>query len=207
MDIASRRRRRDDADRFRRPAGAQVDSIEAAGALPALQTLDLQCNRLEDGEAVLDLLKKIKTLRVFYGQGNPFVKSFRHYRKRFVAALPNLTYLDDRPVFPDERRRCEAWAVVWAENQDLDAANAAEREEIKTIKLEKKLAEEKRIKAFEDMITEARAEHQKTEAAKRAAGRSFSNEPIVGVGELYDENADPNAPPPAGGFVDEEELD
>ena len=33
----------------------------------------------------------------------------RSYRKTVVAALPALTYLDDRPVFELERLCAEAW--------------------------------------------------------------------------------------------------
>ena len=32
-----------------------------------------------------------------------------HYRKTMICELPHLSYLDDRPVFEDERRCAEAW--------------------------------------------------------------------------------------------------
>jgi dynein assembly factor 1 len=37
------------------------------------------------------------------------VSIFPQYRKRFIAYIPNLLYLDDRPVFDNERRISEAW--------------------------------------------------------------------------------------------------
>ena len=105
--------------------GPDGESYKAvAENLPKLQTLDLQANKIEDGAELLKILQKIPDLRVFYGMGNPFVKSFRHYRKRFVAGLPSLRYLDDRPVFEDERKRCEAWFAAFGPEEDLDAANA-----------------------------------------------------------------------------------
>lgn len=38
------------------------------------------------------------------------VRLFPNYRKRFIAHIPTLQYLDDRPVFEGERRLSEAWA-------------------------------------------------------------------------------------------------
>ena len=37
------------------------------------------------------------------------VSAIPSYRKAVIAALPGLTYLDDRPVFDEERRCAEAW--------------------------------------------------------------------------------------------------
>ncbi len=48
-------------------------------------------------------------LRCLYLAGNPVVREMRNYRKRLVAALPDLTYLDDRPVFELEHRASQAW--------------------------------------------------------------------------------------------------
>jgi dynein assembly factor 1 len=49
-------------------------------------------------------------LRVLYLQGNPIIAEVDSYRKTVVARCKGLTYLDDRPVEPRERRLCEAWA-------------------------------------------------------------------------------------------------
>lgn len=58
---------------------------------------------------VLDTLKQLPELRCLYLKGNPVVSAIPQYRRTLVAALPGLTYLDDRPVFPIERRCAEAW--------------------------------------------------------------------------------------------------
>ena len=77
---------------------------------------------------------------------------------------------------------------------------------IQQIKQEKRDQEERRVKAFDDMIREARAAHAAAEAAKQLEGVSFSGDPIHGVnGPLRDENADPNKPRKP--FVDVEDLD
>jgi dynein assembly factor 1, axonemal len=44
--------------------------------------------------------------------GNPLVKRIPHYRKTLIGRLRALRYLDDRPVFPEERARCAVWWEV-----------------------------------------------------------------------------------------------
>ena len=133
-------------------------------------------------------------LRVFYGMGNPFVKSFRHYPASPCRRLTIFAILDDRPVFEDERSRCEAWFAALAKMKIWTRANAAERDMIKQIKQEKRDQEERRVKAFDDMIREARAAHAAAEAAKQLEGVRSRATPSGVNGPLRDENADPNKP-------------
>lgn len=49
-------------------------------------------------------------------------------RKALIAALPELTYLDDRPVFPNERETTEAWAQGGVEAEREARDNIRERE-------------------------------------------------------------------------------
>lgn len=85
-----------------------LDSIQHLAECTSLHTLDLKNNKLEDPQ-VLEVLKQLPNLRCLYLTGNPVVSNMKNYRKLMVAALPGLTYLDDRPVFEDERRLVNAW--------------------------------------------------------------------------------------------------
>ncbi|PHJ18617.1 leucine rich repeat-containing protein [Cystoisospora suis] len=60
-------------------------------------------------EGFLSLLQQLPNLACLYFHGNPVVRKVPHYRKRVVASLPRLRYLDDRPVKPVEREGSEAW--------------------------------------------------------------------------------------------------
>ncbi|KXZ45339.1 hypothetical protein GPECTOR_56g436 [Gonium pectorale] len=88
---------------------ASLESIAHLAECKSLQTLDLQNNQLED-PAILDVLKQIPDLRCLYLKGNPVVSNIKNYRKVIIISIPTLTYLDDRPVFDNERRTAEAWA-------------------------------------------------------------------------------------------------
>ena len=88
-------------------------------------------------------------LKVLYLQGNGCVSKIKNYRKTLISKLPNLKYLDDRPVFVDDRRNAEAFARGGLEEERKERALIAE---------EKRKKDEANRKAFSDMIKKAREE-------------------------------------------------
>ncbi|CAG9466512.1 unnamed protein product [Pedinophyceae sp. YPF-701] len=104
-------------------------SIAHLARCSAVETLDLSDNRIDD-PAALEVLQSMKQLRCLYLKGNPIVSATRNYRKAVIAALPNLSYLDDRPVFDLERTTAEAFAEggIEAEREARRAFKAAEDE-------------------------------------------------------------------------------
>lgn len=131
--------------------------------MPSLQTVDFQHNHLND-PAIVEILAQMPDLRVVYLLGNPVVKEIKHYRKAIISKCPSLKYLDDRPIFDEERRRVTAWAKMF-ETQGLDAANEAERVEIKLIKREKDELDERNFKAFEELMRRGQEIRRNREAA------------------------------------------
>ena len=93
--------------------------------------------------------------------GNPVCKKIPNYRKTLVTKIPTLKYLDDKPVFEEDRRFAEAWARGGIQE---------ERTERDKFKKEKEDAHWKYHEAFQDMIKKAREEKkQAEEEAKRKA--------------------------------------
>ena len=88
---------------------------------------------------------QLPNLAVLYLKGNPAVKQIKHYRKVVIARIPTLKYLDDRPVFEDERLRAEAWYAAYV-GEGAKAAAAAEREELERQRKEKEEIEERRFR-------------------------------------------------------------
>jgi len=116
-----------------------------------LTVLDISDNRIEMTEIVKDYLTQIKNLRVLYMQGNECVRKTPHYRKTLINMLKELHYLDDKPVFDDERRFAEAFGRGGLE---------AEKRERALFKKEKEEYELNRLKDFQNLIDNWKKEKQ-----------------------------------------------
>ena len=166
---------------------ASVTDIEELAQLTAIQTIDLQQNQIVDVD-IVNVLSSLKDLRVLYLVGNPVVKSIKHYRRVLISKCKNLKYLDDRPVFDDERRRVEAWMAAYIIDSDNDTANQAERNELLKIRQEKDDADERNFNAFKELMhhgLKLRHLEDVSDAHKIAAGdrivNNFSGEVIVDI--------------------------
>ena len=160
---------------------AETTDVEELAACSTIGVLDISNNKLED-PAVLDVLARMDNLHVLQMQGNPVTRKIQHYRKTVVARCQKLTYLDDRPVFEDERRTVTAWARGGAGHKivpnadgsegelsavalyealsdgsfDKNKAHEAEKEERKNIREEKEEKERRNREAFREMMLDAR---------------------------------------------------
>ena len=159
---------------------ARLEALQSLRGHPTLAVLDLQHNRLgsqlsdearqpstaaaeEYFEALLRLLASLPQLRVLYVLGNPLLSSLSHYRRRTLAALPQLTYLDERPVFEDERRLVAAW-----QREGLEG----ERAEKGRMRSEERDKERRQWELFDKLVNEAGSEREQKEhdeLAKQAA--------------------------------------
>lgn len=120
---------------------------------------------------MLDVLQSMPGLAVLYLQGNPVVKKIPFYRKTVVGRLKALTYLDDKPVFEDERLRCNVWyAALTAPGGTVALANEAERHEIERLKKEKKEKEEANFQAFSEFVRAAAESAKKAREEGQAQG-------------------------------------
>jgi len=88
---------------------ATIDIAEIVDC-PSISVLDLSNNTLDD-PSIVEILERLPNLAVLTLTGNPVIPKISMYRKTMVARLKALTYLDDRPVFEEERRTSEAWFV------------------------------------------------------------------------------------------------
>jgi dynein assembly factor 1 len=116
-------------------------------ALPKLTCVDLSENIIEDPNVFPEVFEKMKDLRVLYLQGNAVTKKIQNYRKILVTKLHNLKYLDDKPVFDEDRRYAEAFCKGGIQK---------EREERAKVKAENEEADRINRELFEKMLSDAR---------------------------------------------------
>jgi len=90
----------------------EVSSLAGLACRPNLKDVDISCNYIEDGEALLDFwCQTLPDIECVYIHHNPCSRSLRDSRRRLVSSLPKLRWVDDRPVTGLERAGCEAWAT------------------------------------------------------------------------------------------------
>eukprot|EP00742_Colponemidia_sp_Colp-10_P001971 GILJ01002105.1.p1 GENE.GILJ01002105.1~~GILJ01002105.1.p1 ORF type:complete len:326 (-),score=66.75 GILJ01002105.1:88-1065(-) len=124
-----------------------IDDLRHLVDLPNLGVLDLSDNKIEDPEILPEVLEKMPCLSVLYLQGNPVIKKIPNYRKTLISRIAGLKYLDDRPVFDEDRRCALAFSRGGLE---------AEREEKKAIQKEKEDKDRRNHEAFQEMLDKAR---------------------------------------------------
>lgn len=133
-----------------------VGGIEHLSQCLAISVLDMSHNLLHDPE-ILPVLEAMPELRVLNLMGNEVVKRIPNYRKTMIVRLKQLTFLDDRPVFPKDRACAEAWAVAGLEGERKEREQWETRERRKIqdsldgmAEIRKKARERRRLRELQE---------------------------------------------------------
>ncbi|NXP18227.1 DAAF1 factor, partial [Scytalopus superciliaris] len=139
-----------------------VEDIQHLQECPSISVLDLSHNNLSD-PSIVTILETMPNLHVLNLMGNEVTKKIANYRKILTVRLKQLTYLDDRPVFPKDRACAEAWAVggLEAEKAERDKWETRERKKIQDsidalAAIRQKAEEYKKQKCMEERDTSAK---------------------------------------------------
>ncbi|XP_022048264.1 dynein axonemal assembly factor 1 [Acanthochromis polyacanthus] len=133
-----------------------VRDIDHLSQCPAISVLDMSHNLLCEPE-ILPVLEAMTELRVLNLMGNEVVKKVPNYRKTMIVRLKQLTFLDDRPVFPKDRACAEAWAVggLEGERKEREQWETRERRKIQDslegmAMIRKKALERRRLRELQE---------------------------------------------------------
>lgn len=147
--------------------GGVDDVIELEGM--DITCVDIQDNLIWDVDVLPEVFVRMPSLRVLYLKGNPCAKQIPNYRKSVTAYCPDLRYLDDRPVFPEDRRAAEAFNRGGLEE---------ERAERKRIREEAAAKHEANMRAFQLMIDEAQSRKREYAAMRAEDKYTEENDPV-----------------------------
>jgi len=134
-----------------------------------LATVDLSDNKVADPEVIPQVFARMSSLRVLYLKGNPVVKQIPHYRKTVIAMLPELKYLDDRPVFVEDRRTSEAFVAGGLEG---------ERECRRIMKQEKEESHKRQMMAFKKMVEDAKEARREAREMRKHDKYTDETDPV-----------------------------
>eukprot|EP00796_Vickermania_ingenoplastis_P011039 gene11039-7672_t len=119
-----------------------MQSLEGLGSLSLLTSLDVSHNKLSGYEEVQKHLARISgTLQTLIFSGNKMVHENKNYRKNTIYQFPALRFLDAYPVFPEERRKAEAFA---------EGGTEAEKQVSRNIRFEEEYNRKKQLDFFAD---------------------------------------------------------
>jgi dynein assembly factor 1 len=157
-----------------------------------LRVLDISDNYIKEENIVDEILSKIPNLKVLYLSGNECTRKIPNYRKTLIGKINKLTYIDNKPIFDDEKRFALAFCKGGFEE---------EKKEREKAKKEKKEKEEKRLEEFskfyneiygievndiniEEQLTEDDKEKIKLEKLKNIKNRRKENNDIFSESEV-----------------------
>jgi len=133
-----------------------IDDIEEL-VHTSIHCLDIQDNKIADPDVLPEVFARMPQLRVLYLKGNPCAKKIPNYRKSTTVYCPDLRYLDDRPVFPEDRRAAEAFNKGGLEE---------ERAERRRIREEKNRQHDRNMQLFSEMVERAKLEKREKDAMR-----------------------------------------
>lgn len=157
----------------------EVDGLRGLGERPSLKSIDVSGNYFEEGDKLLEFWPEhAPQVECLYIHHNPCSRDLKDGRRRLISGLPELKWLDERPVTEVERIGCTAWATEGSRDAEMHAKAAfwiKERED-----------KEKSFYAFK-RLQEAHAERcraQREAEGKHEAARKLAEDELTRTGEL-----------------------
>ena len=143
--------------------------------------LDLSDNMIEDPKIVDEILTKFIDLRVIYLNGNDVVRKIPNYRKTLISKIDTLKYIDDKPIFDDEKRFALAFVRGGYEEERKERARYRE---------ENRLKEEQRIRDFCKMMNKYKEEGEQEKEEKKITEEEREKKKLELLNKIKNKNKD-----------------
>ena len=143
--------------------------------------LDLSDNMIEDPKIVDEILTKFIDLRVIYLNGNDVVRKIPNYRKTLISKIDTLKYIDDKPIFDDEKRFALAFVRGGYEEERKERARYRE---------ENRLKEEQRIRDFCKMMNKYKEEGEQEKEEKKISEEEREKKKLELLNKIKNKNKD-----------------
>lgn len=86
-----------------------INDCEQVIELPALTNLDLRDNQIDTHNDIVPFFTRMQQVTCLYLAGNPCIRLISNYRRHMTVNLPNLYYLDEKPILEEDRLIAEAF--------------------------------------------------------------------------------------------------
>lgn len=158
----------------------EVDALRGLAECPALKSVDISQNYIEDGDALVAVWPQLLPgVECLYMHHNPCSRGLKDFRRRMISSLGKLRWLDERLVTPIERAGCQAWATG-GKDAELEAKQECWRRE--------KEGKDRSFQSYRAIASAAaeRARVQKEQAAARGLRREGAAGHLAATGSLED---------------------
>ena len=141
-----------------------INDCEQVIELPALTNLDIRDNQIDNHREIVPFFTRMEKITCLYLAGNPCVRLIGHYRRAMTVCMVNLYYLDEKPIFEDDRLLAEAFVKGGKEEEmkvklDLEEKKRNENALTKQ-KATDAAAKDKRKALFKKMMNDVQTSKQ-----------------------------------------------
>lgn len=150
-----------------------MDDCQQLLQLSSLSSLDMRDNQIAAPLSIVPFFSQLSTVTSLYLAGNPAVRLVSHYRREMTLKMPALYYLDDKPIFKDDRLIAEAF--VRGGKEEEAKVKVELEQKIKGVKAKvDPEAREKRKLAFKQMMGEVAESKSNLVEQHRELKRKFN---------------------------------
>jgi len=113
-----------------------IQDCEQVIELPSLTNFDLRENQIDTHNEIVPFFTRMQQVTCLYLAGNPCIRLISNYRRQLTVKMPNLYYLDEKPIFEDDRLCAEAF-IKGGREEEVRVKNELELKKREEMRIDK----------------------------------------------------------------------